>query len=132
MLVLAGISFVFPKEGFLIFGQKISFPNLTTYFSETPAPKADISKIVALADEEDKLSEADTLLSDSVIKKEINYKEISDPSIKLITSIQYKDSANKTALNNFFEALAAVSTDNKSIRILHYGDSQIEGDRITD
>ena len=134
MFVLAGISYVFPKEGVLVFGQKCSFPNLATYFSEPQAEKTDISKIVALADEEDKLSDADTSksASDSAIKKEINYKEISDPSIKLITSIQYKNSANKNALNNFFEALAGVSSDNKSIRILHYGDSQIEGDRITD
>ena len=134
MLVLAGISYVFPKEGIFVFGQKFSFPNLTAYFSETSTGKTDISKIVALADAEDKLSDEDTSksVSDSAIKKEIDYKEINDPSIKLITSIQYKDSTNKNALNNFFEALAAVSSDSKSIRILHYGDSQIEGDRITD
>lgn len=37
------------------------------------------------------------------------------------------------ALDNFFEALYAIEThkDKKLIRVAHYGDSQIEGDRIT-
>jgi lysophospholipase L1-like esterase len=133
MLAMAGISCFFPAEGILILGQKISFPNLNTYFSTKENEKTDISKIVALADAEDKLTDEDTLksLTDLAAKKEINYREINDPSIKLITSIQYKDSS-KNALYGFFESLAAVQSDNKSIRILHYGDSQIEGDRITD
>jgi lysophospholipase L1-like esterase len=133
MGALAGVAYVFPPEGIMFMGQKISFPNLNTYFTSTENEKTDISKIVALADAEDKLTDEDTLkpLVDSTAKKEINYTEVNDPAIKLITSIQYKDSS-KTALYNFFEALAAVQSDNKSIRILHYGDSQIEGDRITD
>ncbi|HTA63094.1 MAG TPA: GDSL-type esterase/lipase family protein [Bacteroidia bacterium] len=133
MLALASVSYFFPTEGITVFGQKISFPNLLTYFSAKENEKTDISKIVALADAEDKLTDEDTLKSstDSIAKKAINYTEVNDPAIKLITSIQYKDSA-KTALCNFFESLAAVQSDNKSIRILHYGDSQIEGDRITD
>src|SRR6201987_4589094 len=133
MLGLASVSCFFPLEGVTVLGQKISFPNLLTYFSTKENEKTDISKIVALADAEDKLTDEDTLKpsNDSVAKKAINYTEVNDPAIKLITSIQYKDSS-KMALYNFFESLAAVQSDDKSIRILHYGDSQIEGDRITD
>jgi lysophospholipase L1-like esterase len=135
MIALGGISYFFPKEGVMALGQKISFPNLMTYLSPTENKKTDISQIVALADAEDKISDGDTakasVKQDTAVKKEINYLEVNDPSIKLITSIQYKDSA-KTSLYNFFESLAAVLVEDKSIRILHYGDSQIEGDRITD
>lgn len=135
MIALGGISYFFPKEGVMALGQKISFPNLMTYLSPTENKKTDISQIVALADAEDKISDGDTakasVKQDTAVKKEINYLEVNDPSIKLITSIQYKDSA-KTSLYNFFESLAAILSDDKSIRILHYGDSQIEGDRITD
>jgi lysophospholipase L1-like esterase len=106
-----------------------------TYLSPTQNKKTDISQIVALADAEDKLSDNDTTQAsrkeDTTAKKEIKYLEVNDPSIKLITNIQYKDSA-KTSLYNFFEALAGILVEDKSIRILHYGDSQIEGDRITD
>lgn len=134
MGALATASYFFPAEGVIVFGQKVSFPNLMSYFSAKANEKTDISKIVALADAEDKLTDADTVKpsADSATKKPIVYEEVNDPAIKLITSIQYKDSTNKSALYNFFEALSAVQSDNKSIRILHYGDSQIEGDRITD
>jgi lysophospholipase L1-like esterase len=35
-------------------------------------------------------------------------------------------------LYNFFDALNKLRSDPRSVRVLHYGDSQIEGDRITD
>ncbi|MBS1645796.1 MAG: hypothetical protein JST67_00505 [Bacteroidetes bacterium] len=133
MLLLAGVSFLFPEEGCLLLGQKITFPSVKKYFSQKTEAKIDISNIVALAEKQDSLT--DIQASDSLHKKEkkeISYAEINDPSIKLITTIQYPDSA-KDALHAFFEALAELSVDaSESIRILHYGDSQIEGDRITD
>jgi lysophospholipase L1-like esterase len=133
---LGGIAFVFPENGIEIAGQKISFPTLASYFDTKKPEKKDISEILALADAEDQLSEkkdssASSKQTDSVAKKEIQYLEVNDPSIKLITSIQYKDSL-KNSLDNFFESLALLQLEEKGIRILHYGDSQIEGDRITD
>jgi lysophospholipase L1-like esterase len=139
LLALGGIAFVFPEEGFELAGQKIAFPTLASYFNAKKAEKKDISKIIALADAEDLLTEKtvknDTsktiTKADSSAKKEIEYIEVNDPAIKLITSLQYKDST-RGALDNFFEALAGASDEGQAIRILHYGDSQIEGDRITD
>lgn len=138
---LAGIAYVFPEEGLELAGQKISFPTLASYFDNKKPEKKDISRIIALADAEDQLTEKvpakdsagakQNREADSAAKKEIQYLEVNDPAIKLITSLQYKDSS-RTALDNFFEALATVQTDGQGIRILHYGDSQIEGDRITD
>jgi lysophospholipase L1-like esterase len=46
-----------------------------------------------------------------------------------ITSIQFKDQ-NSASLFAFFEALES-ATQGQSIHVLHYGDSQIEGDRMT-
>ena len=54
---------------------------------------------------------------------------VKDSSTHLITGIQTR---GPQALQNFFEALSGLKTDPKAIRVLHYGDSQIEGDRITD
>ncbi|HQQ95243.1 MAG TPA: GDSL-type esterase/lipase family protein [Bacteroidia bacterium] len=48
---------------------------------------------------------------------------------ELITVLQ---SRNGKALYRFYEALSSVQDFSTSIRVLHYGDSQIEGDRITD
>lgn len=139
-VALGGIAFIFPETGIEVAGQKINFPTLAAYFNTKKPEKKDISKIIALADAEDQLTEVHTLKDsaskthakvDSAAKKEIQYLEVNDPSIKLITSLQYKDSS-RNALDNFFESLAAVQSQEKGIRILHYGDSQIEGDRITD
>ncbi len=47
-----------------------------------------------------------------------------------INRLEFADSMNKS-LNSFFDALKNKQYNKKAIRILHYGDSQIEGDRIT-
>lgn len=123
---LITLTCLFPEKGIYITSKlSLRFPTFTSFF-EKAEKKTDISNIIALADAED----ADTLKgsSDTALVKEI---ELKDSTIKLNTSIQYKD-ASKSAMDNFFSALANIDSEPKSIRILHYGDSQIEGDRISD
>jgi lysophospholipase L1-like esterase len=128
-LTLTLLSLCFPQQGIYINDKlSIRFPTFASLFFEKKAEKADISKIIALADAED----ADTLTGTvDTTGKAVETVEIRDSTIKLNTSIQYKNSS-KTALANFFESLANLNNESKSIRILHYGDSQIEGDRISD
>lgn len=139
--MLGFISFVFPENGFYI-NEKLSinFPTFNKLFLEKKEAKKDISAIIALADEEDKATDNVEVVVDSIqidgTKKHVAAKlasveEIKDSTVKLNTAIQYKNTT-KTALTNFFAALANVGNEDKSIRILHYGDSQIEGDRISD
>jgi hypothetical protein len=45
--------------------------------------------------------------------------------------VQYPDNT-RSALASFFEALHKTSKDGELMRIVHYGDSQLEGDRISD
>ncbi|MGZ4038392.1 MAG: GDSL-type esterase/lipase family protein [Bacteroidia bacterium] len=126
---MAGLCLVFP-EGGLKFNEHLSlnFPTLQSLFkTEEKAKKADISKIIALADAEDKVTDNP---SDSADAKTVEKIE-SDSSIRLVTTIQYK-SASRSSLQNFFSSLKNISAEPKSIRVLHYGDSQIEGDRISD
>ncbi len=141
--LLAGLSFAFPAGGINL-GDKasLSFPNLKSIF-ETKEAKPDISKILALADAEDKdtIIKTDTTVKTPQIKKAAfkvdslkgkNLGEVEvDTSLKLLTTIQYKNN-DKSAMNNFFYSLTNVYNEPKSIRVLHYGDSQIEGDRISD
>ncbi len=85
--------------------------------------KKDISGILALAEAEEK--------TDITIKNDSAAETPIDSLAKLNTNLQYKD-GTKSALANFFNSLSTLSNEPKSIRILHYGDSQIEGDRISD
>lgn len=115
-MALGLISFTFPKNGIKLTKEiKLNFPELNSLFSAT-STKKDISNIINAIDNIDT-----TFASDNSLKK--------DTSIKLITSIQMK---NKSALKFFFDALSEIKNNPNSIRVLHYGDSQIEADRITD
>lgn len=151
-VVLGAISWYFPEEGVTI-----KFPSIRQLFSQKKESKKDISSILALSDsvevtmKNDSLeltntidinSAQDSLLanatSDSlgkVIKQKIASLQIPNNTVRdtsnhLITTIQYKN-GNKSALNSFFQALNNIHKEPKSIRILHYGDSQIEGDRFS-
>lgn len=137
LALLALLSFAFPKDGINVGSASLSFPTLASLFNTT-TEKTDISKILEIADAEDNdtvlkketaIKKA-TLKIDSVKGKNLGEVEV-DTTIKLLTTIQYK-SADKSAMNNFFYSLTNVFNEPKSIRILHYGDSQIEGDRISD
>ncbi len=118
------LSFLFPKNGIaLSTTASLNFPSLASLF-ETNTEKKDISKLIAQLDNIDTLINLNDTLktkTDSVLTK--------DTVKHLITALQYK---NKAVLANFFEALSHLKSNPKSIRVLHYGDSQIEGDRITD
>jgi lysophospholipase L1-like esterase len=121
LFFLGFISLVFPKNG-IQFSEKfkLEFPDLQTLFEKKPVKK-DISAILEAADAADSVKVIDTamirILPKDTVKK------------KLITSLQY---TSKSCLYNFFEALIALKTEPQMLRVLHYGDSQIEGDRITD
>lgn len=128
-LSLTLLSLCFPEKGIYINDKlSIRFPTFASLFFEKKAEKADISGIIALADAEDADSLAVTV---DTTGKAVETVEIKDSTIRLNTSIQYKN-ASKTAMASFFAALADLGSESKSVRILHYGDSQIEGDRISD
>lgn len=119
--LLALMAFVYPKEGIDVAnGVNLKFPSLEQLFAEKQK-KTDISKILELAD---KINAQDSLGTASETKTNA---DTTKPT--LITTLQYK---NKAVLAAFFEALSNLKNDPKSIRVLHYGDSQIECDRITD
>lgn len=140
------IGFIFPKDGIYI------NPSLTLYFLDPTSildakktEKTDISKILQLADDTE--LGIDTLinhakqnqypdsnlntLSKTKFKAQVHVPLSVDSATAFNTSIQYKSGA-KTPLSAFYESLLNIQNETKSIRILHYGDSQIEGDRISD
>jgi len=97
----------------------------------------DISNIISLGNSiTSDTAIAHANIDTSVIRKDslrrFNYKfssKISRDSLKkLFRPIEYADGKD-TVLYSFFEELGGCS--DHLIRILHYGDSQIEGDRIT-
>lgn len=130
------VSLIFPENGIVINKHlSLHYPTLSSIFKKEEELKPDISGIIALADEEEEELEKST--KDSIQtknKKPINLikkKTLQDSIVKLNTNIQYKNDS-KSAMRSFFDALNNIENEQKNIRVLHYGDSQIEGDRISD
>lgn len=109
LLILGIIVLYFPKEGLDISGFNLRMPSMEDIFLSKQPEYADVDKI--LVDN----------TSDTTGKKQDDG----------IVGFEYGSEA-KEQLDSFFLALDSLKrTDNTSIRILHYGDSQIEGDRIS-
>lgn len=126
------LSFSFPENGISLgSGIGLKFPELSSLFGPK-SEKKDISAILKAIDDIDtsftiddnpaKVEEENEVIKDS---KPIRNKTESE----LVTGIQ---SRNGRALYDFFRALNDLKEENTGLRVLHYGDSQIEGDRITD
>lgn len=132
LLILLLLSIIFPKNGIILNDKlTIKYPTFKEVFFPEEVEYADITHIL----------EQHQSLSDSVLFE--IHDSISQDPIELIDTIRFKaDSLRKvihylefpgndpSILNPFFGALKNISSGN-IMRILHYGDSQIEGDRIS-
>jgi len=122
MLLLTLIMSFFPKEGVQIGATKIEFPTFNDFFipeNEAADSLADLQKdLIELFDSTTIVSEIDSTLIKFRLDSLNQYRK----------SIQVADKA-KPALHRFFDALDKAKK--KKVRVMHYGDSQIEADRIT-
>jgi hypothetical protein len=128
---IALLSQFFPKEGIKLWGETtLSFPNL----KEKIAPKIDSSVIIA----KQKAIEEKKSLTE---KKEAILKKVHRSSADTLVLMQveatespakfYFMNDDRAVMDKFFTALETSQRDNTSFRIIHYGDSQIEMDRIS-
>lgn len=134
--VLAVLVIVFPKDGIRITDDFVLyFPSVDDFL-----PKSDVDTTP--------IANVDSIVMNQVDVDELlpEFKEKPDPTSNVmisdnaenydleaikssITPIDFPDGEH-TALDNFFNKLSSHGEYEK-IRVLHYGDSQIEGDRIT-
>lgn len=113
LVILGMIALIFPKQGVDIGSLHLSFPSLEDIFSPKQIKYANIDNIVASSD---------------TISSNDNHKVTIDK--KNIIEFEYPNN-NQTLLYSFFESMDKARSNDKQVRIIHYGDSQIEGDRIT-
>lgn len=110
----------FPKEGVKISPSiTLKYESLNDFFGE-----GDTTQLVSLEDSLFNIVGIDTVaLRDSLDR-------IEKIRLDRVTSIQHADST-QSSLQKFYEALIKLKASRGKVRILHYGDSQIEGDRMT-
>jgi len=126
IIIFIGILFVFPDDGITVgFNQKVFLPSLTDVL--TPQEKGKKELVAAIINEE--------VAPDTVVDPAIQFRLDSIRNVIMQDSIRrwqlslHYPEEDKSVLYPFFKALK--NSNNKSIRIIHYGDSQMEGDRIT-
>lgn len=130
MLIL---SLLIPENGLKIGSWTVYFPSFEDTFMSNEDKYVDISEIISKNQVPDTLSEPKekdvqkAFLKDSSI---VYYQALNIKPGQVKQKIEYGDSKKK-ALYPFFKQLFSLAKSGKLIRVLHYGDSQIEADRIT-
>ena len=118
--ILGVIMFIFPKDGIRLNDEWVLyFPTFDEMFLEDKSLTVDTDSIVK------NQVNIDSLVPVNDTSKEIDIEELK----KLITPFEFPED-NLEVLDDFFAKLDDLDNEDK-IRIMHYGDSQIEGDRIT-
>ncbi len=114
-----GTAAIWPKDGLQITrGWRMNFVNLNEVFSSDTTTVVNLDSLLASYE----IEFDSTAIKDSLRMAQIAYRQ-------KVMRIQYADST--IGLWNFFEALKRRENGGGKVRILHYGDSQVEGDRIT-
>lgn len=120
--LLGTICFFFPADGVQIGQWKLRFPSLERILTRNVESPVDSVQDVAAM--EDIINEAElNSLQDSLEM----YKQL----INSYISRFYLPNDDMTYFDAFFEKAAAARAQGKTIRVMHYGDSQIELDRIS-
>jgi lysophospholipase L1-like esterase len=122
LILLSGVAAIFPENGIKIGNDLIiKFPSLKQFFFPEKIEYADINDLVTKVEAGiDSTAAKDSL---SYVTDTVNV----DSLVNVVQKIEFPDN-DPAALDHFFSNL---QSNSGLIRVLHYGDSQIEGDRIT-
>lgn len=138
MVILLGMAWFVPSGGFRVGSYNLRYPSIdrvklaiigdfsrkdtAIFITEQPKP---IDSAIVKVD-----SSAISQPADSIAEPIIATPTSPELLKERIVQIEFADS-EKVALASFFASLAQGKTETEQIRVMHFGDSQIEGDRIT-
>ena len=121
-VLCACISLLFPSDGIAV------TEDHSLQFAEwMPDAEEDSLKNITIGDVEVYLESFDVEVDSVALKDSIAAAEAARRQV--LMRIQFPE-GDPAVLHSFFEMLASKSSEEK-VRVLHYGDSQIEGDRIS-
>lgn len=136
-LLLFVASVVINNINLVIFGVSVKFPSFYSFVKVEKPHYKDISHIIrfanSLEDTVKPLPRPDSVKSVKHLSEthKAGKQLVKTDSLHLITrDIEFPAGAD-TVLFPFFNQISGLQNSGKLVRILHYGDSQIEGDRIT-
>lgn len=124
-LILGLVIVIFPSGKIPLFDSySLQFVPFKKLFERDTTRKVDAREVIA------NIQTVDTnlVVLDAKTLEKIRKEKIDVPEEK---QIQYADNT-RTALLTFFQSLIELEKGSGQVRIVHYGDSQLEGDRISD
>lgn len=132
-VIVLDISFFFPKEGIRITDSfRLKFFTYKDIFEKDTVEYTDINSIISRQEQINetflqKMADVDT--GDTIQ----GFDTVRADAKELLASLQQIEfpGGNRKVLYPIFKELRQLSSNKDLIRIMHYGDSQIEGDRIT-
>jgi hypothetical protein len=123
-LLLAAVVVIFPSGKINLGSFTLDFVPLKKIFEKDNVVVVDAKKVIENVETVD----TNLVVLDKLTLEKIKKEKIDVPENK---RIQYPD-ATRNSMAAFFKALAELEMQSNHIRIIHYGDSQLEGDRISD
>lgn len=131
LAILGPAVYFVPEEGWDLGFTRLKFLSQDSFLKPKKQEKADITDLIA---------DIDTTILIIEDTTNISYVGNSDGSLGAPKGGELSEDASTEfqmntagieSIENFFKILSGVSTNKEKISILHYGDSQIEGDRMT-
>lgn len=128
LLVLMSMTFLFPNDKVLIAGYEIKYPSFDKFWSKKKVVHKDISNVEEqFGDEQLQVNvECDTCAGGQYTVIESEPQDIEKKPVQVPIIVP---DGLKAQWANMFKKFA--NAKNEKVRIIHYGDSQLEGDRIT-
>ena len=132
-LILLFTSVIFPSEGIkLPGGITLKFFSINRLFNHEGAKYADISRILKFNSASEEFKGENVLkFKDEIEGIILDTIRANPDSLKKITSLIQFPRKDPSSFYNLFFTLKNLKSTHDLVRIMHYGDSQIEADRMT-
>ena len=130
LFILAPVMLFIPEEGWDINGMKIRFLSKEKLLNPIKQETADISNIIAAVDTVMMETEDVLVQHENKSNGDLGAPNGGEIITESTTNLEMNE-IGLTRLHSFFEKLSSLSEKKSKLSILHYGDSQIEGDRMT-
>lgn len=124
IIALALIAAFFPEEGVKVGAWNLRFPTLEKVMTRKDPQAEIVDPLIAIQDSIFKMEEMEKQTEQDTVDYYVKMIEMNPASFHLPQD-------DKTFFDSFFQTIENAVPQGKVVRILHYGDSQIEMDRMT-
>jgi len=131
LLLLSPVLVFAPENGWDLGFTKVKFLTIENYIHPKEQEEVDLSEIIIQVDTSMVVTDIDSLIKHQENSTgNLGAGDGGEVAVVAETGLILNEGAEEN-LGDFFQEISNLSNSRKKISILHYGDSQIEGDRIS-